>query len=152
MQHKVSATCTSAPSHLLQLQVMHQRFHRYIPRIYFVSGVDNLISDCPSCSSDLTDNQLLACLDTNFPQPLPWRLWILLPRLASGIASALRQKISERGCLLADPPPTMATGPNGPTSAQWWPSTSYSSLTKTLSGHTNNLSPYLQTVGHMHNS
>ena len=112
---------------------MHQRFHRYVPRVDFVSGVDNLISDRPSRSSDLTDNQLLNYLETHFPQPLPWQLWTLLPKLASGIASALQRKTSERYCLLAEPPPLMATGPSGPISAQGWPSTPYLSLIKTLS-------------------
>ena len=84
-------------------------------------------------SSYLTDNQLLAYLETNFPQPLPWRLWTPPPKIGSGLASALRRKTSERGCLLAEPPPPMATGPSGPNSAQGWPSTPYSSLTKTLS-------------------
>ena len=132
-QLKVFATCTSAPAHLLQLQAMHQRFHRYVPCVDFVSGVDNLISDRPSRSSDLTDNQLLNYLETHFPQPLPWRLWTLPPKLASSIASALQRKTSERDCLLAEPPPPMATGPSGPISAQGWPSTPYSSLNKTLS-------------------
>ena len=59
-QRKGAATYTSAPAHLLQLQAMHQRFHRYVPCIDFVSGVDNLISDRPTLYSDLTDNQLLA--------------------------------------------------------------------------------------------
>ena len=86
---KVSATCISAPTHFLRLQAVHQRFHRYVPCIYFVSGVDNLISDHPSRSSDLTDNQLLPYLDTKSHQPLPWQLWTPPPRLASGIASVL---------------------------------------------------------------
>ena len=132
-QHKFPATCTSAPAHLLQLQAMHQRFHCYVPRIDFFSGVDNLISDRPSRSSDLTNNQLLAYLETNLPQPLTWRLWTPPPKLASVISSALQRKTSERGCLLADPPPPMATGPSGPTSVQGWPSTPYLSLTNTLS-------------------
>ena len=58
-QRKGSATCTSSPAHLLQLQAMHQRSYRYVSRVDFVSGVDNLIYDRPSRSSDLTDNQLL---------------------------------------------------------------------------------------------
>ena len=91
-QRKGSATCTSAPAHLLRLQAMHQRFHLYVPRVDFVSGVDNLISDRPSCSADLTDNQLLTYLETHFPQPLPWRLWTPSHKLASGIASALRRQ------------------------------------------------------------
>ena len=93
-----------------------RRFHQW---------VDNLISDRPSRSSDLTDNQLLTYLKKLFPQPLPWQLWTPPPKLTSGIASALRRKTSERDCLLAEPPPPMATGPSGPTSAQGWPSTPY---------------------------
>ena len=116
----------------MRLQAVHQRFHRYVPCIYFVSGVDNLIYDLPSQLLDLTNNQLLAYLDTNLPQPLPWQLSTPPPKLVSGIASTLRQKTSERGCLLAEPPPPMVTRPNGPTSAQGWPSTPYPSLIKTL--------------------
>ena len=87
-QRKGSATCNSAPAHLLRLQAMHQQFHRYVPRVDFVSGVDNLISDRPSRLADLTYNQLLTYLDTHFPQPLPWRLWTPSHKLASSIASA----------------------------------------------------------------
>ena len=38
---KDSAMCTSPPSHLLRLQAVHQRHHRYVPRHDFVSEVDN---------------------------------------------------------------------------------------------------------------
>ena len=143
-QHKGSAACTSTPAHLLRFRAMHQRFHRYIPHIDFFGGVDNLISDRPSRSLDLTNNQLLAYLDTNFPQPLLWRLWTPPPKLVSGIASALRQKISERGCLLAEPPLPMAIGPNGPTSEQGGPSTPYLLLINTLSPSS---TPSLGTTG-----
>ena len=80
--------------------------------------------------SYLTDYQLLAYLEMNFPQPLPWQLWTLPPKPASGIAAALRQKTSKRGCLLAEPPPSMTTGKSWPTSSQGWPSTPYFSLYK----------------------
>ena len=133
LKRKGSATCTSAPAHLLRLQAMHQRFHRYVLCIDLVSGVDSLISDLSSHSSNLTYNQLLTYLETNFPQMLLWQLWTPPSKLASGIASALRWKTSERGCLLANPPLPMATRPSGPISAQGWPSTPYLSLTKTLS-------------------
>ena len=49
-------TCTSSPAHLLRFQAMHQRFHRYIARIDFVSRVNNHISDRPYQSLDLTNN------------------------------------------------------------------------------------------------
>ena len=130
---------------------MHQKYHRYVPCVDFVSGVDNLISDRPSCLADPTDNQLLTYLETHFPQPLPWRLWTLSPKIASGIASALRKKTSARDCLLDEPPPPMATGPSGPIFAQGWPSTPYPSLTKTLSnrpyGILNRFGSYAMAVG-----
>ena len=99
----------------------------------FRQRVNNLISDRPSHSLDLTNNKLLTYLNINFTQRLPWQLWTTPPRLVSGIASALRQKTSKRGCLLAEPPPPMDIGTNGPTSAQGLPSTPYSLLENTLS-------------------
>ena len=143
-KRKGPATCTSNPAHLLRLQAMHQRFHCYVSCIDFFSRVENLVSDRPSRSLDLTDNQLLAYLNTNFSQPLSWRLWTPLPRLVSGIASALRQKTSERGCLLAEPPPLIAIVPNGPTSAQGWPWTPYLLLINTMSASSTTL---LKTTG-----
>ena len=68
---KGSSTCTSPPAHLLHLQAVHQRHHRYVPRHDFVSGVDNDISDVPSRSYAFSDNQLLAFLNLNFPQSQP---------------------------------------------------------------------------------
>ena len=59
-QRKGSATCTSAPAHLLRFQDMHQWFHHYVPCIDFFSGADNLISDRSSRLLNITDNQLLA--------------------------------------------------------------------------------------------
>ena len=47
---------------------MHQRFHHYVPLVDFVSGVNSLISDRPSSSADLTDNQPLTYLETHFPR------------------------------------------------------------------------------------
>ena len=54
-QRKGSATSTSPPAHLLRLQAIHQRFHRYVPRHEFLSGVYNSISDHPSSSQYITD-------------------------------------------------------------------------------------------------
>ena len=72
---KGSAACTSPPDNLLRLQAVHQRHHRYVPRHDFVSGADNYISEVPSCSSALSDYQLLAFLNLNFPQSQPWQMW-----------------------------------------------------------------------------
>ena len=66
-KQKGSFTSTSQPSHIIQLQAIHQRFHQYITRHNFVSGVDNGISDRPSHSQDLTNNALLTHMDTTYP-------------------------------------------------------------------------------------
>ena len=65
---KGTGMCTSPSAHLLRLQAVHQQHHRYVPRHDFFGGIDNDISDVPSRSSALTDNQLLAFLNLNFPQ------------------------------------------------------------------------------------
>ena len=110
---KGSATCTSPPAHLLRLQAVHQRHHRYVPRHDFVSGVDNDISDMPSRSSTLSDNQLLDFLNLNFPQSQPWRMWTPPPESVSTILSAMRRKISPRASLQVDTVPLMGTGKSG---------------------------------------
>ena len=87
---KGSATCTSPPAHLLRLQAVHQRHHRYVPRHDFFSGVDNDISEVLSRSLALSDNQLLAFLTLHFPQSQPWRMWTPPPECVSAILSALQ--------------------------------------------------------------
>ena len=112
---KGSVTCTSPPAHLLRLQAVHQRHHRYLPQHDFVSGVDNDISDVSSRSSALSDNQLLAFLNLHFPQSHPWRLWTPPPDSVSAIISALRRKTSPRASLQVEPALLMGTGQSGRT-------------------------------------
>ena len=63
----------------------------YIPCHDFVSGYLNKISDLPSCSTHLTDAQLLAHFDQHFPQPLPCRMRNPQTLSVSCVLSALRQ-------------------------------------------------------------
>ena len=58
-QRKLSDTWTSPPAHLLQLHVIHQRFHRCITCHDFVSGVDNGIYDHPYRYCNLTYTALI---------------------------------------------------------------------------------------------
>ena len=130
-QRKGSATSISAPAHLLRLQAMHQRHHRYVPRHDFVPGVENDIADLPSRSSHLSDAELLTHYDTFFPQNLPWRMWQPPAGTTSSIASALRRTMWRKGSLLRAPPPPTRTGPSGTPSVSAWPSTPYLSRTAT---------------------
>ena len=117
------------PDHLLRLQVIHQRFHRYIPYHNFVRWVDKNISDRPSCSRDLTDAALISHMDALYPQKLPWRLWTPPRELVSLIASTLRKMTPSRDSLLVDPSPPMGTGQKGPSYIKKLTTTSYSSST-----------------------
>ena len=109
-QSKCSTISTSPPDHLLCLQAIHQRFHCYVPRHDFVSGVDKGVSERLSCSRDLTDAAFLTHMDALHPQELTWRLWNPPRELVSSIYSALRQTTSPKESMLANPPPPMYTG------------------------------------------
>ena len=117
---------TSSPVHLLQLQAIRQRLHRYFPLQYFVSGVDDIISNLLSWSWDLTNTSLLAYTDLTYPQRLAWLLWTLPSALVSTISSTLWRTISPRASLLAITVPSMGTGKSGMSYAGMWSSNPYS--------------------------
>ena len=86
---KGSATSTSQPVHILQLQDIHQQFHLYISCQDFVSGVEKIIYDCLYQSQDLTRTALISYMDLTYPQRFPWKLWTLPSALIYTIVSAL---------------------------------------------------------------
>ena len=108
-------TCTSPPAQLLRLHTVHQRHHRYVPRHGFDSGVDNDISDVPSCLFALSDNQLLAFLNLHSPQSQPWRMCTPPPESVTAVFSVLRRKISPRTFLQVKPALLMGTEKSGRT-------------------------------------
>ena len=85
--------------------------------------VDNVTSNRPSHSQDLTDAGFLSHMDASHPQTLPWRLWTPPRKLVSAIASALRQTTFQRYFLIVKPPLTMRTGQSGPSFIETWPFT-----------------------------
>jgi hypothetical protein len=71
-KQKGSVTSTAAPAHLLRLQSIHQRYHRYRPDTTYLPGPPNLMSDDCSRLWDLSDTPLLAHFnggsDTRYPR------------------------------------------------------------------------------------
>ena len=130
---KGSSTSNSARAHLLRAQALHQRFHRYVAQIDFIPGIDNVISDLPSRSSHLTDQQLLQFFNSNFPQPVSWRLWTPPSELTSVMTSCLHRKTFDMESLLHVPTKCLPAGNIGAPSVQPYPSTPIYPLSKTLS-------------------
>jgi hypothetical protein len=73
-QAKGSTTAASAPAHLLRLQTLHQRFHRYFHSAFYVPGAVNIMADEASRLFQLSDASLLTHLNTVHPQMNSWRL------------------------------------------------------------------------------
>ena len=122
-QQNGSATSTSQPAHLLQLQALYQQFHWYILHWNSLIGVDNRISDLPYLSLYLTDTALLAHMDNNYPQRLSWQLWTPPSAIVSEIYFALQRTTLPRASPLVELPLLTGNGKSGPCSTWKFPST-----------------------------
>jgi hypothetical protein len=116
-QRKGSTTTTHAPAYLLRLQALHQRFHRYLPHIFYLPGAVNKMADDASRLFHLNDTELLTHFDLTYPQTQPWRMLHPSSNMLSSVSSALHRKRPEPASFLRAPPPKIAAGPSGPITA-----------------------------------
>lgn len=130
-QRKGSATTTNPPAYLLRLFGIHQRFHRYVPRHDYISGISNPMADDASRLFHLTDSQFLQYFHTTFPQHDSYRLVPLPSETLSCVTSALRRKMCPVESLLVVPPAPIPIGDNGTRSQLKWASTPFSKPSKT---------------------
>ena len=130
-QRKGSATSTKPPAHLLRLFGIHQRFHRYVPRHDYISGISNPMADDASRLFHLSDSQFLSYFNTTFPQHTSFRHVHLASQMTSAVISALRNKTCKAESLLVEPPPPTPIGTSGPRSQLNWASVPYSKPSKT---------------------
>ena len=130
-QRKGSATSSKPPAHLLRLFGIHQRFHRYVPRHDYISGVSNPMADDASRLFHLTNSQFLSYFNTKFPQHTSFRHVHLASQMTSAVILALRSKTCKAASLLVAPPPPIITGQNGRRSQLSWASIPYSKPSKT---------------------
>lgn len=122
-QRKGSTTTSRSAAELLRLQARHQRYHRYLKLHDYLPGVLNPMADDASRLQHLSHSQFLAHFNASYPQNPSWHLWIPPRALRSSVISALRNTPPNTASFLREPPPPLATGPFGPTSAPNWPST-----------------------------
>ena len=78
-QTKGSTTTTSLAAYFLQLQVLHQQEHQYLPQLAHIPGPVHAMADDCSQHWDLSDDGLLSHFNTHYPQERPWSLCHLQP-------------------------------------------------------------------------
>ena len=127
------ALCLSPQAYQVWLSAMHRRSYRYLLCQDFVSGTNDLISDHPSCSKDLTDAQVLTFLNKTFPQNTPCRLWTPPQKTLCATVSIMRRKTLPCDCLRGGMPALSSTWTSGKTSANRWLWTPFFATIKTLS-------------------
>lgn len=115
-------TTTSPTATVLRQQALHQRFHRYVKLRDYIPGPINTMADDASRLFHLTDLEFLAYFNQAYPQPQPWRLYKVPPRIASSAISALLHKRSPRELFLQEPAPPLPTGPSGRHTVPRYPS------------------------------
>ena len=92
---KGSTTTVGPPAYLLRIQAHHQRYHRYVATHDYVPGTANVMADICSRAWHLTDSQLIAYFNTNFPQIRSWQACRLNAGMNSGLISALFRSPSD---------------------------------------------------------
>jgi hypothetical protein len=93
-QRKGATTTLGPAAYLLRFQAFHQRFFRYIPLRDYIPGPVNVMADALSCRWDLTDVEILAYFNLQFPQNELWCLCQLRPELNSSLISSLSRRRS----------------------------------------------------------
>ena len=130
-QRKGSATTIKPPAYLLRLFGIHQRYHRYVPRHDYISGVSNPMADDASRLFHLTDSQFIQYFITKFPQHNSFRLVQIPSAIISCVTSALRKRTCPVESLLVAPEAPVPIGNNGPHSQLNWASVPFSKPSRT---------------------
>ncbi len=124
--HKGSSTSVAGRAHLLRLNALHQRQHRYVAVHDHIAGKANVMADDASRLWRLTDQALLTHFLTVYPQACPWQLHHLPPSTNFGfLIGALSKRRPANASQLSASVPVPPLGVSGPTSVATWPSTSY---------------------------
>jgi len=130
-ERKGSTSSTKPPAYLLRLFSMHQRFHQYVPRFDYISGISNHVADALSRDFHLEWPDLISSLSSYFPQNAGYQVWTPSPQIVSAVISALLKKRSARESLMVEPPAPTQAGASGVSSQLTWASTPFSKPSKT---------------------
>ena len=82
---KGSTTTTGPAAYILRLASLHQRIHRYVPKLDYIPGILNVMADTASRAWHLTDSELLAHFNSTVSQMRPWHICLLKEELNSSM-------------------------------------------------------------------
>lgn len=116
-QQKGSTSTTGPVAYLLRLQAMHQRHHRYLPKVSFIKGTCNSMADDCSRLWQLSTNELTRYLNRTYPQATSWQFSPVQPNMAFSLISALHKKRPQPESWLHTATPKIAPGSFGSNSA-----------------------------------
>ena len=75
-----------------RLQALHQQQFCYVPKHDYIPGQSNVMTDLLYRAWHLTDDQIVAHFNSNFPQPKPWKLCLLRKPMNLSLILALSKK------------------------------------------------------------
>lgn len=91
--HNKGSTSTTGPAaYLLRMKSLHQRHFRYLSKAGWISGPANQMADDCSRLWHLSDSQLLAYFNSQYPQRQSWKLVHLRPQMLSALTNALLKR------------------------------------------------------------
>ena len=123
--NKASTTTAGPASYLLCSSSLLQCQHRYLSQRFYIPGPANHLADVAAWSFDLSNNALLAFLNSVAPHTQPWQMLHLLPIWLSRLTTDLQRRWHVWPSVTSVPPPKIVsrptTGPLSPTSSAWTP-------------------------------
>ena len=123
--NKASTTTTGPVSYLLCSSSLLQCQHRYLSQRFYIPGPANHLADVASRRFDLSNDALLAFLDSVASHTKPWQMLHLPPIWLSRLTTDLQRRQHVWQSLASVPPPKIASGPNtgslSLTSSAWTP-------------------------------
>ena len=123
--NKASTTTAGPASYLLRSSSLLQHQHQYLSQRFYIPGPANHLADVASWRFDLSNDALLAFLDSVASHTQPWQMLHLLPVWLSQLTTDLQRRRHVWPSLASMPPPKIAYGPNtgslSPTSLAWTP-------------------------------
>ena len=105
--NKASTTTAGPASYLLHSSSLLQHQHQYLLQRFYIPGLANHLADVASCRFDLSNNALLAFLDSVAPHTQPWQMLHLPPIWLSWLTTDLHQRGHIWPSHVSVPPPKM---------------------------------------------
>ena len=123
--NKASTTTAGPASYLLRSSSLLQCQHWYLLQQFYIPGPANHLADVVLRHFDLSNDALLAFLDSVAPHTQPWQMLHLLLIWLSWLTTDLQWRRHVSPSLASVPPPKIISGPNtgslSLTSSAWTP-------------------------------